>query len=439
MGNGCGVHHIVPIVESYRGDKACSEIFAEADLDNDMMLTFDEFWGACQNAVIQLNLYEDEVARLYEIVDRAGNGAISYAEFKAFWLKVTELLPEVCACQRSISRSPKWCKLLNMTTGKMVYMNKWTGLEAEAAASPPKEYLELKPHAQQFHKAAASGNAEAQHALAQCYFGVHGANGVRRNLELALAWELKAGKAGHPSAALQVAGCFLEPRVANALAWLEASEQAEIAGNDDQGRGPFTNQELNEKAANHEAGLGAVTDREVQERSDNGELSVIRDICLGKGFLYKALMTARTVLHEGVGETKGEQETSPLGKMNPNLKKKSGKKPVQRKLPPIAKKQTKLKKGFQERYEYSKHANVREKTAIQKWGVDPDFCVDGRKGVVTVAEVAKRFGHRSFVKFFLNERAKFVSKEQGKVKAAKKVVQRRIKHLSDTPRRWLSE
>lgn len=42
MGNGCGVHHIVPIVESYRGDKACSEIFAEADLDNDMMLTFDE-------------------------------------------------------------------------------------------------------------------------------------------------------------------------------------------------------------------------------------------------------------------------------------------------------------------------------------------------------------------------------------------------------------
>lgn len=482
-----------------------------------------------------MNLYEDEVARLYEIVDRAGNGAISYAEFKAFWLKVTELLPEVCACQRSISRSPKWCKLLNMTTGKMVYMNKWTGLEAEAAASPPKEYLELKPHAQQFHKAAASGNAEAQHALAQCYFGVHGANGVRRNLELALAWELKAGRAGHPSAALQVAGCFLsvsplftsstpnqyssqgslhssiqimlttvrfphdvithqrhgwgvapnlmksaswyrrsarlgsrpaqtalrEPRVANALAWLEASEQAEIAGNDDQGRGPFTNQELNEKAANHEAGLGAVTDREVQERSDNvrdgwgegtctellycmnlatkGELSVIRDICLGKGFLYKALMTARTVLHEGVGETKGEQETSPLGKMNPNLKKKSGKKPVQRKLPPIAKKQTKLKKGFQERYEYSKHANVREKTAIQKWGVDPDFCVDGRKGVVTVAEVAKRFGHRSFVKFFLNERAKFVSKEQGKVKAAKKVVQRRIKHLSDTPRRWLSE
>lgn len=91
-----------------------------------------------------MNLYEDEVARLYEIVDRAGNGAISYAEFKAFWLKVTELLPEVCACQRSISRSPKWCKLLNMTTGKMVYMNKWTGLEAEAAASPPQRVLGTK-------------------------------------------------------------------------------------------------------------------------------------------------------------------------------------------------------------------------------------------------------------------------------------------------------
>ena len=142
-----------------------------------------QFWGACQLPSLALNLYEHEVTRLFDMADRDNNGVISYLEFRMLVLEIRKMLP--AACTASQSRLSKWCKLLDLTTGKMVHVNKWTGMSPEHPPQKKKinnnhinintnttaddEYQDPLPAAQYYRTEAESGNAEAQHELARCY------------------------------------------------------------------------------------------------------------------------------------------------------------------------------------------------------------------------------------------------------------------------------
>ena len=248
------------------------------------------------------------------------------------------------ACTASQSRSHKWCKLLDLTTGKMVFVDKRTGLSPDQP-NHVNDYVEPLPAAQHFRKAAEAGNAEAQHKLALCYSKGFG---VVQNLERAFEFHLKAAHQGLATAAYYLGGCYLhgwgvsppslrlsafwyraaatrgsrpaitalrEPRVANALALLTMSEADETRTNEFGGRGPFTNQELEERSANYDAGLGTVTDAEILERQRNstfgwgegsdaeltyclqlamdGDVQVICDLVARQGWDYRCLLTAR--------------------------------------------------------------------------------------------------------------------------------------------------